>query len=207
MSVITKKTPKLHIAGRCEEYPPLKCFYGMTSVEFINHDDVIKWKLFPRYWPFVRGIHRSPVNSPHKGQWRGALMFSLICAWIKGWVNNREAVDLRRHRAYYDAIVMSYWYNHCKTKHNKTAHTPRPRVRDILCFVHKLGVFWIWYISIYSVLTNFEIARNAENASIWWRHHVCKHSLFSVLPPMSSIDRAGVTKNSDFYKTESYNLP
>ena len=49
-----------------------------------NHDDVIKWKHFPRYWPFVQGIHRSPVNSPHKGQWRGALMFSLICAWING---------------------------------------------------------------------------------------------------------------------------
>ena len=45
-----------------------------------SHDDVIKWKHFPRYWPFVRGIHRSPVNSPHKGQWRGALMFSLMCA-------------------------------------------------------------------------------------------------------------------------------
>ena len=23
--------------------------------------DVIKWKHFPRYWPFVRGIHRPPV--------------------------------------------------------------------------------------------------------------------------------------------------
>ena len=43
--------------------------------------DVIKWKYLPRYCPFVRGIHRSPVNSPHKGQWRGALMFSLIWAW------------------------------------------------------------------------------------------------------------------------------
>ena len=43
----------------------------------------------------------SPVNSPHKGQWRGALMFSLICAWIKGWVNNGEADDLRRYRAHY----------------------------------------------------------------------------------------------------------
>ena len=43
-----------------------------------RHDDVIKWKHFPRYWPFVRGIHRPPVNSPHKGQWCGALMFSLI---------------------------------------------------------------------------------------------------------------------------------
>ena len=70
------------------------------------HDDVIKWKHFPRYWPFVRGIHRSPVNSPHKGQWRGALMFSLICVWINGWVNNREAGDLRRNRTHYDVIVM-----------------------------------------------------------------------------------------------------
>ena len=26
--------------------------------------------------------------------------------WINGWVNNREAVDLRRHRAHYDIIVM-----------------------------------------------------------------------------------------------------
>ena len=40
-----------------------------------THDDVIKWKRFPRYWPFVRGIHRWPVNSLHKGQWRGALVF------------------------------------------------------------------------------------------------------------------------------------
>ena len=72
----------------------------------ICHDDVIKWKHFPRYWPFVREIHRSPVNSPHKGQWRGALMFTLICARINGWVNNREAGDLRRYRAHYDVIVM-----------------------------------------------------------------------------------------------------
>ena len=71
-----------------------------------HHDDVIKWNHFPRYWPFVRRIHRSPVNSPHKGQWRGALMFSLICAWINGWVNNRETGNLRRHRAHYDVIVM-----------------------------------------------------------------------------------------------------
>ena len=72
------------------------------------HDDVIKWKHFPRYWPFVRGIHRSPVNTPHKGQWRGALMFTLICARINGWVNNREAGDLRRYRAHYDVIVMKW---------------------------------------------------------------------------------------------------
>ena len=63
---------------------------------------------FSRYWPFVRGIHPSPVNSPHKGQWRRALMFSLICAWIYSRVNNREAGDLRRYRAHYDVIVMSF---------------------------------------------------------------------------------------------------
>ena len=62
------------------------------------HGDVIKWKHFPRYWPFVRGIHRSPVNSPHKGRWRGALMFALIWAWINGWINNHEAGNLRLNR-------------------------------------------------------------------------------------------------------------
>ena len=81
------------------------------------HDDVIKWKEFPRNWPFVRGIHRSPVNSPHKGQWRGALMFSLICAWINGWVSNRVADDLRHHRAHYDVTVMlkifGKWWPFC----------------------------------------------------------------------------------------------
>ena len=75
-----------------------------------HHDDVIKWKHFPRYWPFVRGIHRSPVNSPHKGQWRGALKFSLICAWTNGWVSNREAGDLRRYRAHDDVTVISFLF-------------------------------------------------------------------------------------------------
>ena len=62
---------------------------------------------FLRYWPFVRGIHRSPVNSPHKGQWRWALMFSLICSWTNCWENNRNADDLGRHCANYDVNVMS----------------------------------------------------------------------------------------------------
>ena len=74
--------------------------------ELENYDDVIKWKHLPRYWSFERGFHQSPVNSPHKGLWRGALMFSLICTWINGWVNNREAGHLRRGRARYDVFVM-----------------------------------------------------------------------------------------------------
>ena len=52
------------------------------------------------------GIHRSPVISPHKGQWRVALMFSLICVWMNGWVNNREGGELRRHCAHYDVTVI-----------------------------------------------------------------------------------------------------
>ena len=59
---------------------------------------------------FVRGIHRWPVNSPYKGQWRGALLFSLICAWTNGWVNNREAGDLSRHRS---LILIKLWAQLC----------------------------------------------------------------------------------------------
>ena len=84
-----------------------KSLWNWARCTVDRHDDVIKWKHFPRYWPFVRGIHQSPVNYPHKGQWPGSLMFYLICAWINGWLNNREAGELRRHRAHYDVIVMA----------------------------------------------------------------------------------------------------
>ena len=62
------------------------------------------------------GIHRAPMNSPHKGQWHGALVFSWICAWIICWVNNGDAGDLRRHRTHYDVTVMVYWpgYSQCR---------------------------------------------------------------------------------------------
>ena len=70
----------------------------------MQHDDVIKWKYFPHYSTFVRWIHRSQVNSPHKGQWRGTLMFSLICALIKpfskqswGWWFATPSRSLWRH--------------------------------------------------------------------------------------------------------------
>ena len=96
--------------------------YAFYAYEEYPHDDVIKCKHFPRYWPFVRGIHRSPVNSPHKGQWRAALIFSLICVWINGWVNNRETGDLRRYRAHYEVTVMmnvlfidDTWCSHLST--------------------------------------------------------------------------------------------
>ena len=83
------------------------CMRQLASLSVLYHDDVIEWKHFPPYWPFVRGIHRFPVNSPHKGQWGGALMFTLICARINGWVNNRDTGDLRRHRGHYDVTVVT----------------------------------------------------------------------------------------------------
>ena len=82
---------------------------SMTTIYCDRHDDVIKWNHFPRYWPFVRGIHQAPVNSPHKGQWGGALMFSFICAWINGWVNNHEDGHFR------DAIVLITTSLQCTT--------------------------------------------------------------------------------------------
>ena len=75
------------------------------SVHYRNlfiQDDVTKH--FPGYWPYVRGIHWPPVDSHHKCQWRGALMFSLMCAWTNGLANNRNA-GLRRHGTHYDATV------------------------------------------------------------------------------------------------------
>ena len=109
------------------------------------HDDVIKWKHVPLYRPFVRGIHRLPVNSPYKGQRRGALMFTLICAWINGWVNNREAGDLRRHRAHYDVTVMA-----------REAFPCEDVIVGAVCLIYEIiprvwlvlllqQLFWLWF--------------------------------------------------------------
>ena len=98
----------------------------MRTHQYRHIRDSISWwrnqmKHFPRYWPFVRGIHRFPVNSSHKGQWRGAFMFSFICAWIIRWVNTHEAGDLRRYRDHYDVIVMMCLQrlqtSHCGKRH------------------------------------------------------------------------------------------
>ena len=89
------------------------CWYRTWSlfVDIILLLDIpARWRhqmeTFSALLAICAGIHRSPVNSHHKGQWRGALMFSLICTWINGRVNNGEASDLRRHCAHYDVTVM-----------------------------------------------------------------------------------------------------
>ena len=76
------------------------------SVLTKSHDDVIKWKHFPCYWPLVRGIHRSLVNSPHKGEWRGALMLSLICALNKRLSKQWWGWWFETHRTHYDVTVI-----------------------------------------------------------------------------------------------------
>ena len=84
--------------------------YNVKNEFALSDDDVIKWKQFRVTGPLCGN---SPVNSPHKGQWRGALMFSLIFTWTNGGVNNRNACDLRRHRTHYDVTVMSdekWWH-------------------------------------------------------------------------------------------------
>ena len=62
-------------------------------------------------------------GTPHKGQWRGALMFSLVCVWINNWVNDREAGDLRCYRGHYDITVMIFFLSNLHTScimfHNK----------------------------------------------------------------------------------------
>ena len=111
----------------------------------INHDDVIKWKHCPRYWPFVRGIHRSPVNSPHKGQWRWALMFSLICARINGWVNNGEVGDSRRHRAHCNVIVMYHGLRGLGVDHVSFPNMVQNRnPKDWVAFYGWLGLTLHW---------------------------------------------------------------
>ena len=83
-------------------------YIPQTLRYLLLHDDVIKWKHFQRHWPFVRGIHQSWGISSFKGQWLGALMFSLTCTCTNGWVNNRDAGDFRRHRAHYDVTLMAH---------------------------------------------------------------------------------------------------
>ena len=76
--------------------------YILKAITWWRH----QMETFSALLAICRGIHRSPVNSPHKGQWRGTLVFSMICAWTNGWVNTRDAGDYTRHRAHYDVTVM-----------------------------------------------------------------------------------------------------
>ena len=109
----------------------------------------------------VRGIHRSPVNSPHKGQWRGSFMFSLISAWTKGWANNWDMGDLRCHRANYDVNVV------CSGHFVRSAMGAKWSAHQILIAMEKSLVKWtfvlwshvyvdwmIWFRAYHCVIDN-----------------------------------------------------
>ena len=87
--------------------------YGIRLTAWRHgHDSLITWwrhqmETFSALLAICAGNSPVTVNSLHKGQWRGALMFSLICAWMNGSVNSREADDLRRPRPHCDVTVMS----------------------------------------------------------------------------------------------------
>ena len=90
---------------------PLISKYAEFSIYCIlhTHDDVIKWKHFPRNWPFVRGIHRSRWIPCTKASNAELWCFRWSASEKNGWVNNREAGDLWRHRGHYDVIVMRHY--------------------------------------------------------------------------------------------------
>ena len=89
-------------------YMPPKIW--MFYLYLLQHNLISWWRhqmeTFSALLALCAGNSPVPVNSPYKGQWRGALMFSLMYAWIHDWVNNREAGDLRRHRGHFDVNVM-----------------------------------------------------------------------------------------------------
>ena len=106
---------KHHIAMKGS---PVTCV--LSWITRAMHDDAIKWKHFPRYWPFIWRIHRSPVNSPHKGQWRGALIFFFdlrlnkrLSKQSSGWWFETPSRSLRRHcngLCQLKKMLHIYWY-------------------------------------------------------------------------------------------------
>ena len=95
---------------------PRWCMAHTTSLSYDSiarrfHDDVIKWKPFPRYWPFVWGIHhRSLVVVPFTNASDAELWCFLWSVPEQTVANNRDADDLRCHRAHYDVTVMHWSY-------------------------------------------------------------------------------------------------
>ena len=114
-----------------------------------------------------------PVNSQHKGQWRGALMFSLICIWLNVWVNNRVFGDLRRHRAHYDVTVIKQL-----TECDVTT-TPDTQPRKYMTY---------WYLDVlnctsgpfrgYHMTCEFTISENHFRSSLFtsmWKRNEINH--------------------------------
>ena len=106
---------------------------GGSTVFMCFHGDVIKWKHFPRFWPLVREIHQSPVNSPHKGQWRWGfdVVFDLRLnkQWSKPsrrWWFETPSRSLWRHRNVLTLYLVNWTLAHC----------------DIFTGIYSYSMFW-----------------------------------------------------------------
>ena len=129
----------------------------ITKAQVMFHDDVIKWKYFPRYWPFVRGIHQPPVNSPHKGPWPGALMFSLICVLRRqswGWWFETLSRPLWRHCNVKGHPFHPWWFGTSKVD-TLTASTSTGALEAVAFTSQK----WAWRSSIFNTFWTL----------VWWR--------------------------------------
>ena len=94
-------------AALCSRFVfPLWFVVSYSSFDLISSWWRYQMELFSALLALCAGNSPAMVNSPHKGQWRGALRFSLLCAWPSGWVNNRDGGDLRRHRTHYGVTAM-----------------------------------------------------------------------------------------------------
>ena len=115
-----------------------KTWFNYDTFDTKTHDDVIKCKHFPRYWPFVWKIHRSPVNSLHKYNWRRALMFSLICALNKRL--SKQSWDW-----WFETPSCPLW-RHCNGKSNVDALSIWPsyrRLRYMKNGMQKNSIIWV----------------------------------------------------------------
>ena len=132
-------------------------------VTHTQHDDVIKWKHFPRYWPIVRGIHRSTVNSPHKGQWHGALIFSLkrLSKQSWGWWFETLSHPLWRHR---NELTSGSWHDETKNENHPSIFSNLPVIITTECFVDTpwpvspIYFFWLRSTNYYYFWRNREAA-------------------------------------------------
>ena len=145
--------------------------------------------LFSAVLALCAGNSPVPVNSPHKGQWRGALVFSLICAWINDWVNNRQAGDFRRHRGHYYVIVMIFvcivlnGSHNVLIKHSRKFVFTSPIESKLTCvqvISHYLNRGWRSSLT-YICGIRLQLFNIAVICS-WWRHQM---ETFSVRSPVN----------------------
>ena len=123
-----------------------RCLYIFMCI----HDDVIEWKHFPRHWPFVRGIHRWPVNSPHKGQWRGAFDVSFDLR-MNNWLSKQSL------GWWFETLSRPLW-RHCNDKHAYIASHYLNQCWLIAYFAYRNGFqFPRWHPGVNDAITFFEI--------------------------------------------------